>query len=190
MNSDIPGLMREVMSAENLAAISRLAGIEIGRVRSVLEIGFPLIMGVLAEQFRRSGETGMIPGESGQGKAGGPVNSEGSYPDSLKTIGGAILVQILNGNQMETIQAGVAQRTGLPPAVVGIILSIATIVTMGYVGKMFPVLYKVGLASMIGELAKMAVQSSPEAVAQARKYISPGDGSEGLPGMVKKVLKK
>jgi hypothetical protein len=79
----------------------------------------------------------------------------------------------LFGSQMGTIQNAISQKTGLPPAIVGKVMEIATPMVVGYVGKMF-VSQKMdtkSLTSLLGDQSKMVLQASPEAAGIAKQLM-------------------
>jgi len=71
----------------------------------------------------------------------------------------------LFGTQTDTLQNVIAQKSGVPPAVISKVIAIAVPMVAGYAGKMFieQKMNPAGLASLLGIQSKMAMQASPEA---------------------------
>ncbi len=93
---------------------------------------------------------------------------------------------------MGTIQNAISQKTGLPPAIIGKVMEVATPMVMGYVGKMF-ISQKMdtqSLTSLLGDQSKMALQASPEAAGMAKQLMESQESSSGIGGILKKVLGK
>ena len=98
----------------------------------------------------------------------------------------------LLGGQMEPIQLAISQKTGLPPAVVGKVLAIATPLVLGYVGKMFTGqnMDRQALTSLLGEQSKMAMLSSPEVSDMAGKLLGSQKDVAGATGIFRKLVGK
>ncbi len=97
----------------------------------------------------------------------------------------------LLGSQMGPIQNTIAQKTGLPPAVVGKILAIAVPMLLGAIGKKAgPKIDAGSLTSLLGEQSKSALQSSPEAAAMAGQLMGGQKDVAGAAGIFKKFLGK
>lgn len=96
---------------------------------------------------------------------------------------------MLLGSQMTGIQNAIAQKTGLPPEIVGKVLTIATPLVMGYVGKMMGgKTDQKSLSGLLGEQSKMAMQASPDAAALANQFLSRQEEAKGISGMLKKLF--
>ena len=102
------------------------------------------------------------------------------------------MVSALLGSQMGGIQNAIAQKTGLPPAIVGQILAIAVPVVVGQVGKMFAGsgMDKNALSGLLGDQSAAAMESAPEIAAIAQQVMSGQTPSAGgVMGILKKFLK-
>lgn len=94
------------------------------------------------------------------------------------------------GSQMGTIQNAIAQKTGLPPAVVGTLLAVVTPMILGAVKNRFPdkQMDPGSLSTLLGDEAKTAMQSSPDAAALASQYLEAKPETSGIMGSLKKIL--
>lgn len=121
-----------------------------------------------------------------------PMDNLGGFLGNPAAAGGAAMVNTLFGSQMGSIQNAISQKTGLPPAIVGKIMEVATPMVMGYVGKMF-VSQKMdakSLTGLLGDQSKLALQASPDAAAMAKQLMGAQESSGGIGGVLKKVLGK
>lgn len=90
---------------------------------------------------------------------------------------------------MGNIQNAIAKKTGLPPEIVGKVLTIATPMVMGYVGKMMGgKTDQNSLSGLLGEQSKMAMQASPDAAALASQFLGKKEEAAGIMGMLKKLF--
>ncbi len=86
-----------------------------------------------------------------------PIDNLGGFLSSPTTAGGSAMVSALFGSQLDTIQNVIAQKSGLPPAVIGKVMGVAVPMVVDYMGKQN--ISPAGLAQQ----SKMAFQASPEA---------------------------
>jgi hypothetical protein len=102
------------------------------------------------------------------------------------------MVNSLLGSQLAPVQNAISQKTGLPPAIVGKVLAIATPILLGYVGKMFAgkKMDQQGLTTLLGEQSKMAMQSSPDAANMAKQLLGSQPEAAGASGIFKKLFGK
>jgi hypothetical protein len=102
------------------------------------------------------------------------------------------MVNTLFGSQMSGIQTAIAQKTGLPPAIVTKVMEIATPIVVGYVGKMFvdQKMDAKSLTTLLGDQSKMALAASPDAAALAKQFTGAAvpESSGGASGMLKKLF--
>jgi len=190
MDSIVENLMKQVGTGDNLSAIAKSVGGDEKGVQSALSMGLPMIMGSMANSASTSGGADMITKMMGQMGGSNPMDNLGSFLGGSGASGGSGMASMLLGSQMGTIQNAISQKTGLPPAIVGKVLEIATPMVMGYIGKMTggKTMDQKGLSSLIGEQSKMAMQSSPEAAALANQFLSKQEEAKGVSGMLKKLF--
>jgi hypothetical protein len=193
MDSIVENLMKQVGTGDNLSAISKSVGGDEKGVQSALSMGLPMIVGSMANSASKPGGADMITKMMGQMGGSNPVdNLSGFLGGSGGAAGGSGMASMLLGSQMGTIQNAISQKTGLPPAVVGKVLEIATPMVMGYIGKMTggKQMDQKGLTSLLGEQSNMAMQSSPDAANMAKQLLGGEESSSGVSGIFKKFLGK
>jgi hypothetical protein len=134
----------------------------------------------------------MITSMMGQMGGSNPMDNLGSFVGSPAAAGGSGMVSSLLGSQLAPVQNAISQKTGLPPAIVGKVLAIATPILLGYVGKMFAgkKMDQHGLTTLLGEQSKMAMQSSPDAANMAKQVLGSQPEAAGASGMLKKLFGK
>ena len=134
----------------------------------------------------------MISSMMGQMGGSNPVDNLGGFLGSPAAAGGSGMVNSLLGSQMAPVQNAISQKTGLPPAIVGKVLAIATPILLGYVGKMFAgkKMDQQGLTTLLGEQSKMAMQSSPDAANMAKQLLGSQPEAAGASGVFKKLFGK
>lgn len=188
----VADLMKQVATGDNLSQISTAVGGDPKGVQSALGMGLPLILGSLSNTASKPGGADMITGMLGQLGGTNPADNLGSYLGSPTAAGGSGMVSSLLGSQMAPIQNAIAQKTGLPPAIVGKVLAIAAPMVLGYIGKMFSgkKIDQQGLTSMLGEQSKMAMQASPEVASMATQVLGSKQEVEAKTGFFKKLFGK
>ncbi len=183
--------MTQMSSGDNLSAISNSVGGDTNAVKSALSMGLPMLLGSMSNTASKSGGTDMLTNMLAQTGGSDPMDNIGSFLGSSAAAGGGGMLNSLLGSQLTPIQNAIAQKTGLPPAVVGKVLAIAAPMLIGYVGKMVTQqkMDSAGLTSLLGEQSKLAMQSSPEAASMAKQFLGAQESSGGLTGLLKKLLK-
>jgi hypothetical protein len=192
MSSIVEDLMKQVGTGDNLSAISKSAGGDEKGVQSALGMGLPMIMGSMAATASKPGGADMIAGMVGQMGGSNPLDNLGSFLGSPAAAGGSGMASGLLGNQMAPIQNAIAQKTGLPSAVVGKVLAIAVPMVLGALGTKFAGQKpdQQGLTSLLGEESKAAMASSPEAAGMAQQLLGSHPDTSAASGMFKKFLGK
>jgi len=188
----VADLMKQVGTGDNLSLISKSVGGDEKGVQSALGMGLPMIMGSLSNTASKPGGADMITNMMGQLGGSNPMDNLGSFLGSPAAAGGSGMVSSLLGSQMPPVQNAISQKTGLPPAIVGKVLAVATPILLGYVGKMFAgkKMDQQGLTTLLGEQSKMAMQSSPDAANMAKQLLGSQPEAAGASGMLKKLFGK
>ena len=188
----VADLMKQVATGDNLSMISKSVGGDGKAVQSALSMGLPMIMGSMATTASQPGGADILTKMLAQAGGSNPMDNLGGLLGNPAAAGGSGMVSTLFGSQMGTIQNAISQKTGLPPAAVGKVLEIAAPMVMGYVGKMFvqQKMDATGLASLLGDQSKMALQGSPDAAAMAQQLLGAQAGSGGVSGILKKLMGK
>jgi OOP family OmpA-OmpF porin len=188
----VADLMKQVATGENLSMIAKSVGGDNKAVQSALSMGFPMVMGSLANTASKPGGADML--RIVLAKAGGsnPLDNMGGFLSNPAGAGGAAMMTALFGSQMSGIQTAISQKTGLPPEIVSKVMAIATPMVMGYVGKMFvsQKMDAAGLTSLLTDQSKMALAGSPDAAAMAQQLLGTQAGSGGISGILKKFIVK
>jgi hypothetical protein len=192
MESIVDDVMNKLSSGNHISAISKAVGGDETAVKSALGMSMPLVLGAMANHASTPGGTEMLTKTLAQAGTSNPMDNMSGLIANPAAAGGSGIVNTLLGSQMGTIQNAISQKTGLPPAAVGQVMAIAIPVIMGHVGKMV-IQQKMGpqnLTSLLGDHAKMALQSSPDAAAMAKQLMAAQEGGGGISGILKKVLGK
>jgi hypothetical protein len=190
---DIVGdLLKQVATGDNLAQISKSVGGDEKGVQSALGMALPVILGSMSSTASKPGGADMISGMLGQMGGSNPMDNMGSFLGSPAASGGSGMVSSLLGSQMAPVQNAIAQKTGLPPAIVGKVLAIAAPMVIGYVSTMFAgkKVDQQGLTSLLGEQSKLAMQASPDAANMAKQLLGSQQEAGGTSGFFKKLFGK
>ena len=156
---DIVGdLMKVAVSGDNLTALSKSMGIaDKAKAQSILRVSLPLVVGTMATAAAKPGGAEMLSKLATQAGSTNPIDNLGGFLSSPMTAGGSAMVSALFGSQLDTVQNVIAQKSGLPPAVIGKVMGVAVPMVVSYIGKQN--ISPAGLAQQ----SKMAFQASPEA---------------------------
>jgi hypothetical protein len=190
---DIVGdLLKQVATGDNLAQISKSVGGDEKGVQSALGMALPVILGSMSSTASKPGGADMITGMLGQMGGSNPMDNIGSFLGGSAASGGSGMVSSLLGSQMVPVQNAIAQKTGLPPAIVGKVLAIAAPMVIGYVSKMFAgkKVDPQGLSGLLGEQSKLAMQASPDAANMAKQLMGAQQEAGGISGVFKKLFGK
>ena len=181
--------MKQVGTGENLTALSSSLGGDEKNVQSALGLALPMLMGSMAKTAAKPGGADLITSMIGQ-TGGGATDNMASYLSTPAPSGGTDIVSQLLGSQMGAIQNTISQKTGLPPAIVGTLLAVVTPMVLGAVKNMFTdkKMDSAGLTSLLGDQAKVAMQSSPDAAALADQFLGAEEETTGILGSIKKIL--
>jgi hypothetical protein len=191
MDAITENLMKQLASGNHLSTISKSVGGDENAVKSALSMGLPLIMGSMANKASTPGGADTLMNMVSQTGTSNPIDNLGGFLSNPQAAGGAGMASSLLGSQMSGIQTAISQKTGLPPAIVGQILTIATPMVMGHVSKMLSgkKVDQAALVSHLGDQSKMAMQSSPEAAKLASQLQAGQEETGGIMGMLKKLFK-
>ena len=188
----VADLMKQVATGDNLSMIAKSVGGDNKAVQSAMSMGLPMIMGSMASTAAAPGGADILTKMLTQGAGGNPLDNLGGFLSNPAAAGGSAMVSTLLGGQMSGIQAAIAQKTGLPPAIVSQVMAIAAPMVIGYVGKMF-VSQKMdtkGLTSLLGDQSKLAMAASPEVAAMAKQFMGAAvpESAGGIAGKLKKLF--
>lgn len=190
MDSIVENLMKQLLSEENLPALSKSVGGDDKAVKSALDMGLPLLLGSMSNNASKPGGADMLMKMMTQTGSSNPMDNISNHLSNPEAAGGSGMVSSLFGSQMVPIQNAISQKTGLPPAAVGKLIAIVTPMIIGHVGKMSMQqnMDPKGLSNLLGDQSKMAMQSSPDAANLAKQLLTAQEGSGGIMGMLKKLM--
>jgi len=196
MDSVFNMAMEQLMSGDNLSSISSKVGADDKSTKSALQLGLPLLLGAMSSKASsKDGANAILSGLAEVAK-GGQDSSPAKYLGGSGSSFGSDILNTILGSSMMPIQQAIAKKTGLPPAVVGQLLTMAMPLVLGYLTKsssekqMKPEEMKPDdLSKMLEEQSNMALTSSPDAEAMMKDILSAQDGGSGIMGMIKKLLK-
>jgi hypothetical protein len=188
----VADLMKQVATGDNLSMIAKSVGGDNNAVQSALSMGLPMIMGSMATTASKPGGAEILTKMLAQGGSSNPLDNLGGLLGNPAAAGGSAMVSTLFGGQMSGIQTAIAQKTGLPPAIVSQVMTIATPLVVGYVGKLFvsQKMDAAGLTSLLTDQSRMALAGSPDAAAMAQQLLGAQAGSGGVSGILKNFLGK
>ncbi|MGB9177553.1 MAG: DUF937 domain-containing protein [Methanoregula sp.] len=188
----VADLMKQVATGDNLSMISKAVGGDDTAVQSALSMGFPMIMGSMANTASAPGGVDTLTKMLVQGGSSNPLDNLGGFLRNPAAAGGSAMVNTLFGSQMSGIQTAIAQKTGLSPAIVTKVMEIATPIVVGYVGKMFvdQKMDAKSLTTLLGDQSRLAMAASPDAAALAKQAMGAAvpESSGGASGMLKKLF--
>ena len=190
MDSIVENLMKQLLSGENLPALSKSVGGDDKAVKSALDMGLPLLLVSMSNNASKPGGADMLMKMMTQTGSSNPMDNISNHLSNPEAAGGSGMVSSLFGSQMVPIQNAISQKTGLPPAAVGKLIAIATPMIIAHVGKMSMQknMDPKGLSNLLGDQSKMAMQSSPDAANLAKQLLTAQEGSGGIMGMLKKLM--
>jgi hypothetical protein len=188
----VADLTKQVATGDNLSMISRAVGGDDKAVQSALSMGLPLIMGSMATTASAPGGVDILTKMLAQGANSNPLDNLGGFLSNPAAAGGSAMANTLFGNRMSGIQTAIAQKTGLPPAIVTRVMEIATPIVVGYVGRMFvdQKMDAKSLTTFLGDQSTLAMGASPDAATLAKQVTGAAvpKSSGDISGMLKKMF--
>jgi hypothetical protein len=163
---DVVGdLMKTMVSGNNLVALSKSMNVDKDKAQTLIRLSLPLVLGSMATTASKPGGPEMLAKMVTQAGGSNPIDNLGGFLSNPAAAGGSAMASTLFGSQMDMMQNVIGQKSGLPPAVIGKVMSIAVPMVAGYVGKTFiqTNMDPTGLAKVLADQSKLAMQTSPEA---------------------------
>jgi OmpA-OmpF porin, OOP family len=185
-------MMGLLSSGDNLSTLSNSIGGDEKSTKSAMGMALPTLLGSLSKTASTSGGADTLTKALGQTSGSNPLDNVSGYLSKPDVSGGSNMVSSLLGSQMTPIQSAISQKTGLPSAAVGKLLAIVTPMVMGKISKMLSG-KKVdanSLSTLLGDQAKQAMQSSPEATDITKQLEAAQKDSGGITAKLKNVFKK
>lgn len=191
MDSLVEGLMKQLMSGDNLSLMSKKVGTDDKSAKSVLEMGLPLLLGAMSNKASKPEGANAIMSSLAQVGSSNPMDSVASYIGGSGSSQGTDMLSSILGSNLQPIQQSISKSTGVPPAIVGKILSMALPLVLGSLSKNSPTqnMGSNDLSKLLGEQSEMAMSASPDAAGVMKELFASQEGSSGLLGAVKKLIK-
>jgi len=190
MDSLVEGLMKQMISGDNLSLMSNALGSDEKSTKSALEMGLPLLLGAMSNKASKPEGSDAIINSLSQLGGSNPMDDMASYIGGSGSSQGTDMLSSILGSSLQPIQQAISKKTGLPASVVGQLLSMALPILLGSLMKSSSK-QSIGqdeISKMLAKQSKMALSSSPEA-AGAMEELFASQERGGLMGMIKKLFK-
>lgn len=191
MDSVFKMAMEQLMAGDNLSLISSKVGADDKSTQSALQLGLPLLLGAMSSKASSKDGVNAIMSSLAEAAKGGQDQNPAKYLGGSSSSFGSDMLNTILGSSMMPIQQAIAKKTGLPPAVIGQLLTMAMPLVLGYLTKSSSEkeMKPDDLSKMLEEQSKMALTSSPDAEAMMKDILSAQAGGSGFMGMIKKLFK-
>lgn len=192
LDSIVEGLMKQLVTGQNLSLMSKNVGTDDKSVQSALGMGLPLLLGAMNNKSSKpEGAQAIMSGLSQIGNN----NPMDNLPNYLSSPGsaqqGSNMLTSIMGSSLSPIEQAVSKSTGLPPAMVSKVLALALPLVLGSLKKSAPSqsLGPNDLSKLLGDQSKLAMAASPDAAGVMNELFASQQSSDGLKGMIKKFMK-
>jgi len=191
MDSIVEGLMKQMMSGDNLSVMSNNVGADERSTKSALEMGLPLLLGALSAKASKPEGANAIISSLAQVDSNNPLDSMASYFGGSGSSQGTDMLNSILGSSLQPIQQAISRKTGLPAGVVGQLLSMALPLVLGSLTKSTSgqSMGTNDLSKLLGDQSKMAMSSSPDAAGVMKELLASQEGGTGMMGLIKKLFK-
>ncbi|HPC90022.1 MAG TPA: DUF937 domain-containing protein [Methanothrix sp.] len=191
MDSIVEGLMKQMMSGDNLSVMSNNIGADEKSTKSALEMGLPLLLGALSAKASKPEGANAIISSLAQVGSNNPLDSMASYIGGSGSSQGTDMLNSILGSSLQPIQQAISKKTGLPTGVVGQLLSMALPLVLGSLTKSSSgqSMGTNDLSKLLGEQSKMAMSASPDAAGVMKELLASQEGGSGIMGLIKKMFK-
>lgn len=191
MDSVFNMAMEQLTAGDNLSSISSKVGADDKSTKSALQLGLPLLLGAMSRKASSKDGANAIMSGLAEVAKGDSTQNTAKYLGSGSSSFGSDMLNTILGSSMMPIQQAIAKKTGLPPAVIGQLLTMAMPLVLGYLTKSSSEkeMKPDDLSKMLEEQSNMALTSSPDAEAMMKDILSAQDGGSGIMGMIKKLFK-
>jgi len=190
MDSLVEGLMKQMISGDNLSLMSKTLGSDEKSTKTALEMGLPLLLGAMSNKASKPEGSDAIINSLSQLGGSNPMDDMASYIGGSGSSQGTNMLSSILGSSLQPIQQAISKKTGLPASIVGQLLSMALPILLGSLMKSSSK-QSIGqdeISKMLAKQSKMALSSSPEA-AGAMEELFASQERGGLMGMIKKLFK-
>jgi hypothetical protein len=191
MDSIVEGLMKQIISGDNLSLMSKSVGADDKSVQSALGMGLPLLLGAMNNNASKPEGAQAIMNSLSQMGNNNPMDSLSGYLSAPGSTQGSSMLTSIMGSSLSPIEQAVSKSTGLPPAVVSKVLAMALPLVLGSLSKSSPgkSLGPNDLSKLLGDQTKMAMAASPDATGVMNELLASQKSSGGLTGLLKKFIK-
>ena len=134
---NIEGLLGQVLSGNNLNAISQSIGADESTTSSAIQAALPMLVGALARNASSEGGASALAGALDQDHDGSVLDDIAGFVlggGAQQRNGAGILGHVLGGRQ-DAVQQTVGQATGLDAGTIGQLLVTLAPLVMGYLGR-------------------------------------------------------
>jgi len=191
MDSIVEGLMKQMMSGDNLSVMSNNIGADEKSTKSALEMGLPLLLEAISAKASKPEGANAIISSLAQVGSNNPLDSMASYIGGSGSSQGTDMLNSILGSSLQPIQQAISKKTGLPTGVVGQLLSMALPLVLGSLTKSSSgqSMGTNDLSKLLGEQSKMAMSASPDAAGVMKELLASQEGGSGIMGLIKKMFK-
>jgi hypothetical protein len=178
----VSDLMQQAGSSNIVSRISSASGADPAAVTQALGMSAPVALGAMAQTAAKPGGAETLAAMASQAATIPAASAAGAA-----AAGGSSLASSLFGSQLGPVQNAIAERTGLPPAVVGQILAVAVPMVLNYLMQKTGGQGAGGIAGLVAGQAQSALTQSPDAAAIVEQMAVSQAGSS-VSGMLKNFL--
>lgn len=162
---NIEGLLGQVLSGNNVSAISQQIGADESTTSSAIQAALPLLLGGLANNAQSEGGASALAGALDRDHDGSVLDDiAGFVMGGGQQANGAGILGHIFGERQDAVQQGVSQASGLDMSMVARLLPLLAPIVMGYLGrqKQEQGMDAASLAGMLGGAQQqMQEQQSP-----------------------------
>jgi len=178
----VSDLLQQAGSSTIVSGISSASGADPATVTRALGMSVPVTLSSMAQTAAKPGGAEVLASMASQAAASPAASAAGTA-----AAGGSSLASSLFGSQLGPVQNAIAERTGLPPAVVGQILAVAVPMVLNYLVQKAGGQGAGGIAGLVAGQAQSALSQSPDAASIVEQMaVSQAEGS--VSGMLKKFF--
>lgn len=163
---DIQGLLGQVLSGNNVGAISQSIGADESTTSSAIQAALPMIVGALAKNASTEEGAGALAGALDRDHDGSMLDDLAGFVlgGGAQQANGAGILGHIFGDRQEAVQQGVSQASGVDMSTIAKLLPILAPIVLGYLGrqKQEQGLDPAALAGMLGGATQqMQQEQSP-----------------------------
>ncbi len=134
---NIEGLLGQVMSGDNLGAISQTIGADESTTSSAIQAALPMLIGAMARNASSEEGASSLAGALDRDHDGSVLNDIAGFVmggGAQQSNGSGILGHIFGGNQ-PAVEQGISQASGVDMSTIAKLLPLLAPIVMGYLGR-------------------------------------------------------